>query len=324
MRATRPRRLARGRNWARPLGMSPAFRLLADALGGCRGRWLLCPGFPGLQAAVQGPGPRGRPTSTLAPCRPVLSRGLPHPLHVPSRGILCLTLLSALLLAVYENTGRKKGSQEVVERSGVAGGRAVRNNVRHAASREGRGPGGPKALGVPLPAEPRPGVPWPPGASHGLPPGDRPARFQVPLVTLWDPRLPRLAPCSCPHLTWGSLPSEAPAMVLGSSGSSGSTPRPRPMTRSLNDAIRGSLHSVRPFGLYRVTSAHITCRPFSSIPLRSRSLFAFSEGFISLPLITTFGILVFLAFFFSSPHRSSFYLLPLHYLLFRCVARSQP
>lgn len=154
MRATRPRRLARGRNWARPLGMSPAFSLLADALGGCRGRWLLCPGFPGLQAAVQGPGPRGRPTSTLAPCRPVLPRGLPHPLHVPSRGILCLTLLSALLLAVYENTGRKKGSQEVVERSGVAGGRAVRNNLRHAASREGRGPGGPKALGVPLPAEP--------------------------------------------------------------------------------------------------------------------------------------------------------------------------
>lgn len=113
-------------------------------------------------------------------------------------------------------------------------------------------------------------------------------------------------------------------MVLGSSGSSGSSPRPRPMTRSLNDAIRGSLHSAWPFGLYRVTSAHITCRPFSSIPLRSRSLFAFSEDFISLPLITTFGILVFLAFFFSSPHRNSFYLLPLHYLLFRCVARSHP
>lgn len=60
-----------------------------------------------------------------------------------------------------------------------------------------------------------------------------------------------------------------------------------------------------------VTSSHIICRPFL-IPPSPRSVSVISKHFISLPLITMFGILVLLrvilAFF---PPRTAFYLLPL-------------
>lgn len=66
------------------------------------------------------------------------------------------------------------------------------------------------------------------------------------------------------------------------------------MTRYRNYAIQNDLCFVWLLQLYHITSSLIICWPFF-IPLRFPSGFVFSKSFISLPLITVFGILVLLS-----------------------------